>query len=131
MVEIILLYKMCICLYLVGSGYRNQITIWNNTVRTFIDEWVDGCQVYLRVHRRVDRVIIFWYGETTPFCFAENKGKNVYPGEQLKRRQNPFTFQKQITRLRDMRRRRKFLYWTKHLFINCINMKFYRCAFST
>ena len=111
--------------WLPGSGYRNQITIWNRCVRTFIGEYMDGCEVYLRLPKRVDRVIIFRFGESIPFCYAENKGKYVYPGQDLKKRDNPFTFQKQLTRLRNLRKGHKFLYWQvmfmtvkEHIFIN-------------
>ena len=84
--------------------------IRNKCVRMFIGERMDGCQVYLRLPERVDRVIIFQFGQAVPFCYAENQGRQVYPGENLKNRDNPFTFNKQLTRLSDLRKRLKFLY---------------------
>ena len=71
---------------------------------------MNGCEVYLRLPSRVQRVIIFRFGESVPSCYAENEGRNVYDGEDLKRRDNPFTFQKQLTRLRNLRKKRKYLY---------------------
>ena len=91
-------------------GDRNQIIIWDSSVRSFIQQCSAGCNVRLHLPQRVQRVIIFRTGYENPLCFAEECGKKVFPGHMLVTKENPFTYKKQLQRLWLSRRRRKHLF---------------------
>ena len=89
-------------------GGRDQIKIWGKSVKTYIQEKTDIVSVFMKLPEQVDRIIVFRFGQREPVCYAENEGRDVYPGSELER--NPFTFEEEVKRLRMSRRRRKSLF---------------------
>ena len=63
-------------------GDRDQIKIWGHCVRAFIQQKTDVVSVHMFLPQKVDRIIIFRFGEKEPVCFAENDadGVQVFPG---------------------------------------------------
>ena len=89
-------------------GGRDQIKIWLKSVMAYVEERTDMVSVHMNLPSKVDRIIIFQFGKLEPVCYAENQGKDVYPGIQLDK--NPFTFEEELRRIRMSRRRRKLLF---------------------
>ena len=89
-------------------GDRDQIKIWARSVRAYIQHDTEVVSVFMRLPDKVDRIIIFRYGQRDPVCYAENFGKSIHPGTDLQH--NPFTFNEELRRLRMLRRRRKYLF---------------------
>ena len=63
---------------------REQIKIWNRSIRAFIQEKTDVVSVSMYLPQQVDRIIIFHFGQSQPVCYAENieDGIKVYPGKK-------------------------------------------------
>ena len=87
---------------------RDQIKVWKRSVKTYIQEATDIVSVFMKLPEQVDCIIIFHFGQQELVCYAENEGRNVYPGSQLETK--PFTFNEELRRLWMSRRRRKYLY---------------------
>ena len=87
---------------------RDQIKIWNRSVKTYVQQATDIVSVFMKLLAQVDCIIIFRFGKCEPVCYAENQGTDVYPGSFLDI--NPFTFDEELRCLRMLRGRRKYLF---------------------